>query len=198
VFIKGRGWSLPLPVNGLEMDQYDDEDAYYVIDFAENGDIQGAVRLTPTVKSSLLADYFPHLIENGVSPRASDIYEATRYMVLPAQKTRQSNRLTKARLLGGMLEWCLAKGLSYVQTVIDSGTLSSFVEITQRTIPLGLSHPFGGGKGVPGGGECLAIRWPVTSEVLHDIREYGAVPVSTGRGISPLLGLQNSPPWRAW
>jgi hypothetical protein len=39
-----------------------------------------------------------------------------------------------------------------------------------------LSHPFGGGKGVPGGGECLAIRWPVTSEVLHDIREYGAVP----------------------
>ncbi len=178
IFIKGRGWSLPSS-NDQEIDQYDDDDAFYFFDLNENGDIQGSVRMTPTVKSSLLADYFPHLVENGLSPRSPDIYEATRYMVLPAQKTRENNRIAKARLLSALVEWCLSRRLTYLQTVIDSVTLSSFVEMTPQTIPLGLSHPYGGGRGVPGGGECMAFRWPITTEVLQTVQEYGAI--STNR-----------------
>ena len=83
---------------------------------------------------------------------------------------RAGNRAAKTRLLIGVMEWCLGKKLSHLQTVIDSGTLSSFVEITPRTIPLGLSHPYGGGKSAPGGGECMAFRWPITLEVLEDVR----------------------------
>jgi acyl-homoserine lactone synthase len=172
VFVRGRGWSLP-SINGREIDQYDTTDAYYFIDMNDDGLIEGHVRMTPTLTSSLLADYFPHLVENGMSPRSPHIYEATRYIVLPAQKTRDSNRIAKVRLLTALVEWCISMKLTHLQTVIDAGTLSSFVEITPDTIPLGLSHPFGGGKSAPGGGECMAFRWPITRKVLDDIARYG-------------------------
>jgi N-acyl-L-homoserine lactone synthetase len=172
IFIKQRGWPLP-SVNSCEIDQYDDEDAVYFLDINDHGDIQGTVRMTPTIKSSLLADYFPHLIENGQAPRSPHIYEATRYIVLPAQKSREAIRTSKARLLTTLLEWCLSKRLTFLQAVIDSGALSSFVEITPHTIPLGLAHPYGGGRGAPGGGECLAFRWPISPDVLDDVRAYG-------------------------
>jgi acyl-homoserine lactone synthase len=173
IFVKGRGWSLPSLAGSREMDQYDTDESAYFFDINESGAIEGSVRMTPTVKYSLLADYFPHLVENGLNPRSPDIYEATRYIVLPAERTRDTIRQAKVRLLIGVMEWCLSKKLAFLQTVIDSGTLSSFVEITPRTIPLGLFHPYGGGKGTPGGGECMAFRWPITLEVLEDVRAYG-------------------------
>jgi len=175
VFVEGRGWSLPSR-RDREVDQYDDRRAVYFVDRGPGGAIEASVRLTPTLHSSLLADYFPHLVENGVSPRGERIFEATRYIVQPRERSRQANRAAKARLLGAMLEWALEQDLDFIQTVIDAATLRSFVEMTMHTMPLGLAHPYGGGRGVRGGGECLAIRWPVTAEVLADIRAYGLVP----------------------
>ncbi len=174
IFVKGRGWSLP-SVNDREIDQYDVDDAVYLLDLDEDDFIQGSVRMTPSERCSLLADYFPHLIESDASPRSPLVYECTRYIVLPSHKSRESNRAAKARLLGAAVEWSLDHGLSYLQTVIDSVTLSSFVEMTPQTIPLGLSHPYGGGRKTPGGGECMAIRWPISQQVLDDIRAYGGL-----------------------
>lgn len=172
VFVKGRGWSLPTR-NGAEIDQYDDDDAVYFLDVSEDGRIQGAIRITPTMKSSLVADYFPHLVENGKSPRSPSIYECTRYIVLPPRKSRDDNRAAKARIIGAMLEWCLDHELTYLQTIIDSVALPTYLDITPRTMPLGLTHSYGGGRKTPGGGECMAIRWPITTQVLDDVRRYG-------------------------
>jgi acyl-homoserine lactone synthase len=174
VFVQQRGWSLPV-VNGREIDQYDNDDAVYFLDLDDDENIQSTVRMTPTIGSSLLADYFPHLVENGQSPRSGRVYEATRYIVLPSQRTRAALRLAKGRLLTVLLEWCLDRRLTHLQTVIDAGTLSSFVEITRQTMPLGLSHPYGGGRGALGGGECMAFRWPITPQVLDDIRAYAGL-----------------------
>jgi N-acyl-L-homoserine lactone synthetase len=172
VFIKQRGWPLPA-LNSCEIDQYDDDDAVYFLDLDDEDVIRGTVRMTPTIKSSLLADYFPHLVENGQSPRSPDIYEATRYIVSPSQKSAHALRAAKGRLLTALLEWCLSKRLSHLQAVVDSAVLSSFVEITPQTVPLGLPHPYGGGRDTPGGGECLAFRWPISPQVLDDVRAYG-------------------------
>jgi acyl-homoserine lactone synthase len=171
VFVKGRGWSLPCG-NGRETDQYDVDEAVYFLDINENGLIEGSVRATPTMRHSLLADYFPHLIENGMPARAPDVYECTRYIIMPSRKSRDTLRAAKARLLIALFRWAMKERLAYLQTVIDAGTLGSFVEMSPKTIPLGLSHPYGGGRGVPGGGECIGIRWPVNEEVIADVLEY--------------------------
>ena len=171
VFVKGRGWNLPTVNGQFEIDQYDVSDAVYFLDIDDAGSIQGTVRMTPTAKYSLMADYFPHLVENGSSPRSTAIYEATRYLVLPERKI--DSRVAKTRLILAVVEWCLSKKLSHLQAVVDTATLPTFIEMTPRTIPLGLSHPYGGGRRVPGGGECIAFRWPITLEVLEDVRAYG-------------------------
>jgi acyl-homoserine lactone synthase len=172
IFIKRRGWSLP-SINGCEIDQYDDEDAVYFIEVDEHDDIRGTIRITPSIKSSLLADYFPHLNESGGSLRAPDIYECTRYIAMSSLKTRQENRAAKSRIITSMLEWSLKRKLTFLQTVIETSTLTSYLELTSQTIPLGLSHPYGGGRRAPGGGECMAIRWPVSPHVLDEVRAYG-------------------------
>ena len=171
VFVKGRGWNLATVNGEWEIDQYDNDEAIYFIDMDDAGAIQGTVRMTPTARYSLLADYFPHLIENGSSPRSSKIYEATRYLVLPARK--EESRVGKARLILAVVEWCMSQKLTHLQAVVDTATFPTFIEMTPRTIPLGLSHAYGGGRGVPGGGECIAFRWPITLEVLEDVRAYG-------------------------
>src|SRR4029078_3746416 len=78
IFVKRRGWSLP-SVNGCEIDQYDNDDAVYFLDVDDDDVIRGSIRVTPSVNSSLLADYFPHLVETGGPLRAPDIFECTRY-----------------------------------------------------------------------------------------------------------------------
>jgi N-acyl-L-homoserine lactone synthetase len=136
----------------------------------------------------LLADYFAHLVENGEPVRSPLIYESTRLIVTPREKSRNAIRSARARLLGAMVEWGINERLTFMQTVIETSTLSSYVEMTPLTIPLGLSHPYGGGRQSPGGGDCMAVRWPMSQQVLDDIRAYAGhdtahVPwVEIGRG----------------
>jgi acyl-homoserine lactone synthase len=175
VFIKELGWPLP-SANGREIDQYDVDDAVYLLDVTNDDIIQGSVRLMPSEKCSLVADYFPHLIENGVSPRDRLVYECTRYIFLPLKRGRRDdNQIARARILSAMVEWCLINNLSFVQCVVDMVAFPGFVEMVPQTIPLGLPHAYGGGRGAPGGGDCIAFRWPVTREVVDSIRAYGGM-----------------------
>ncbi len=174
VFVKRRGWALPC-IGGREIDQYDTDQAVYFLDLNDDDVVRGSIRIAPSETCSLLADYFPHLVETGDALRAPDIYECTRYIVMPDHKSWRENRVAKARIIGAMLEWSLGRKLSFLQTVIETATLPSYLELTPQTIPLGLSHPYGGGRRTPGGGECMAIRWPVTLQVLEDVRAYGGL-----------------------
>jgi acyl-homoserine lactone synthase len=108
-------------------------------------------------------------------PRDPFIYEGTRYMVSPREKKRGSNRIAKARILGAMTEWAWSFGISHIQTVIDAALLRSFREINSQTFALGSACPYGGGKGVPGGGTCVAIRLPCTERAIMEIRAYGGL-----------------------
>lgn len=173
IFIRERGWSLPSADGEREIDQYDAPDAVYFFDLDDDDGIRGSVRMTPTDRYSLLADYFPHLIENGEDPRSPKIYEATRYLILPSRRNRYDVRAAKTRLVMAVVEWCLQNKLSHLQAVVDTATFSTFVEMNPLTMPLGLPHPYAGGRSAPGGGDCIAFRWPITLEVLEYVRSYG-------------------------
>jgi acyl-homoserine lactone synthase len=176
-FVVNRCWSLPAR-NGLEIDQYDTDQAVYFVDIDETGHLQCAVRLTPTIVGSLTADYYPHLSDGGTPLRDPFVYEGTRYIASPREKTPLSNRVVKARILGAMTEWAWSFGIRHIQTVIDAPLLRSFKKVNSQTFALGSAHPYGGGKGVPGGGTCMAIRLPVTERAINEIRDYGALEYS--------------------
>lgn len=172
VFVKQRQWSLPAH-NGLESDEYDCPAAVYFFEQDADGAIISHLRMTPTRTHSLLADKFAHLVESDTDPRGDTIWEATRYVVRPATRSRAGNRASRSRLVVHMLEWCRTQGITHIQAVVDTCTLATYIDMTPETRPLGLSHPYGGGPDAPGGGECVAWRWPVTDKVIADVRRYG-------------------------
>ena len=143
-FVVNRCWSLPAR-NGLEIDQYDTDQAVYFVDFDAAGHLQGAVRLTPTMSASLTADYYPHLSDGGTALRDPFVYEGTRYIASPREKTPENNRIVKARILGAMTEWAWSFGVRHIQTVIDAALLRSFKKVNSQTVALGAAHPYRGG-----------------------------------------------------
>jgi N-acyl-L-homoserine lactone synthetase len=158
----------------LTIDQYDTKDTVYFVTFDKQGSVEASVRANPSVCSSLLADYFPHLIESGDAPRADNIYEISRFIVPSTHQTREAMRKAKSRLFCILIEWLLERDVSYFQTVIDACDLAAYVEITSHTRILGLAHPFGDAPHEPGSGECIALRWPVSALILQDVRDgYG-------------------------
>jgi N-acyl-L-homoserine lactone synthetase len=175
VFIKELGWNLPISRDEREIDQYDVDEAVYLLEMTDDDVLQGTVRLTPSVSCSLVADYFPHLVENGVPPRSPRVYEATRYVFLPLSKSADENRAAKARLLAGMVEWCFHREIAQIQCVVDMAAFPAWLELVPQTMPLGLPHPYGGGRGAPGGGDCIGFRWPATRHVIEGIRSYGGI-----------------------
>jgi acyl-homoserine lactone synthase len=175
VFVKEQGWNLPIAHDDREIDQYDVDEAIYLLDITDDDTIQGTVRLTPSESCSLVADYFPHLVENGTPPRSPLVYEATRYIFRPVSKRAHDNRAAKAGLLSAMVEWCHHHEISHIQCVVDMSRFSHWVELVPQTIPLGLPHPYGGGRGAPGGGDCIAFHWPATRDVIDGIRTYGGL-----------------------
>ena len=171
IFIKQRNWSIPSRLDGREIDEYDVDEAVYLFDLDDLGRIVASVRLTPTECCSLLADCFPHLIENGQSPRGPDIYEGMRFIFAPTLP-RDEARQARIRILYAMVRWCIDHNIAWIQGITDVEYFRSFVDITIRTTPLGLAHPYAGGKTAPGGGECIAFRWPASRDVLDDLCTY--------------------------
>lgn len=169
VFIEGRGWSLPRK-NGLEIDQYDGADAIYVIDLADDGQINGSVRINRTDQGSLSADLFPHLFADEHAVTGVHIFEATRYFVAPHARNPKLVRRLRCELVVSALEYVQAQGGSQLRTVIDAQMLPAFLEMSARIKVLGGAHPYGGGKHVPGGGECLLMSANTDDATINDVR----------------------------
>jgi N-acyl-L-homoserine lactone synthetase len=179
-FVLAREWSLPAR-NGREIDQYDNDNAVYFVDFDETGHLQGSVRLTPTLTNSLTADYYSHLCQPAIALRDPFIYEGTRYIATPRERTLGNNRIAKARILGAMTEWAWSLGITHIQTVIDAALFKTFKEVNSEVFSLGPAQDYGGGKKVKGGGSCLVIRLPATKRAIGEICAYGGLDAASLR-----------------
>ncbi|CAB3774994.1 acyl-homoserine-lactone synthase [Paraburkholderia humisilvae] len=80
VFIDQLGWQLPT-TDGMEQDQFDQDDTLYVIGVEERGAVVACARLLPTNHPYLLSEVFPFLMEPAVPPRSDRIWELSRFSV---------------------------------------------------------------------------------------------------------------------
>lgn len=78
IFIERLGWPLPVE-DGKERDQFDHPDTLYVVTRDDNGAICGCARLLPTTKPYLLSEVFPHLLGGAAVPRATEVWELSRF-----------------------------------------------------------------------------------------------------------------------
>jgi N-acyl-L-homoserine lactone synthetase len=82
VFIDLLKWDLPALAGRYELDQFDNEDAIYLIVATEEGDHLASARLLLTTRPALLDTLFPGLVEGEV-PQGPDVLEITRFCLSP-------------------------------------------------------------------------------------------------------------------
>ena len=105
VFVDLLGWQLPVLAGEFELDQFDNEDARYLILSEPDGTHLASARLLPTTRPHLLDSHFAEL-SDGPVPRGHAIYEITRFC-LDRDLTASARRDARDQLVRGLVAFAL-------------------------------------------------------------------------------------------
>jgi N-acyl-L-homoserine lactone synthetase len=144
VFVDRLGWDVPVVDGRFEMDQYDHEQAVYMVIHDASGEQHlASQRLIPTDRPHLLKDHFSHLCASQI-PSGPDYIEATRGLVSPSV-TDPAERMHLVLLLSlAGVEYALAQGIKGILGVTYFGLHKLVVGLGWNVLPLGL--PTGTGR----------------------------------------------------
>lgn len=163
-----RNWTNLTRPDGLERDQFDNEDATYIL-ASEKGQIIGGSRLVPTTRPHLLSEVFPYLASVRGLPRAVDIYEWTRMFVV---KNRRDGRTmggqTRGMVICGVLEHCLDNGITGLTALIEMFWLPLFNSMGWNLTPLGLPELINGEW-------SIAVKMAIDENTLASTRAFHGI-----------------------
>lgn len=133
IFVNERGWTEFDRAGLYETDQYDTDEAAYLIAVDDFEEVVGCCRLTPSLSPSLTYDHFSFLIEGAV-PRRPDVLDLTRFAI--AKNSRGSR--TYPELLAGVQEYCLEQGAIGATSIIRTFRMPLLQAAGMSVTPLGL------------------------------------------------------------
>ena len=136
VFVDLLRWALPVTDGRLEIDQFDDANAVYLIISDSAGLHMGSMRLLRTDRSHILGNLFPYLCAQGV-PADAKIMEITRLCLCPRLPALDRLRI-RNRLISGMVDYALASGVKTLTGVVTAGFLAQILKMGWLCEPLGL------------------------------------------------------------
>src|SRR5919106_5799193 len=84
VFKNRLGWAVECHKD-QERDRFDDLKPVYLLARTRKGKIEGCFRLLSTTGPYMLKDVFPEMLGDHEAPNASDIWELSRFAVLPSE-----------------------------------------------------------------------------------------------------------------
>jgi N-acyl-L-homoserine lactone synthetase len=122
VFKERLGWDVQVS-GDMEIDEFDACRPAYLLQQADDGRIQGCVRLLPTTGPTMLRDTFPVLLDGQAAPACHTIWESSRFGVdlgSRAEKTGRSIAIATYELFAGMIEFGLMQRLTDIVTVTDA------------------------------------------------------------------------------
>ena len=158
------GWSALTVTDGLEKDEYDDEQAIYLLALEDDGGLSVSVRLRPTRDRSLLFDHFPHLV--AADPDAftqHGVWESCRYFASGrARGNSGARRREELRL--AMVEAARSAGVQQIVAITDTVFLPSLVQASWTTRLIGLPAAYAEG-------ECVALEIDCSEAALLRMQE---------------------------
>jgi acyl-homoserine lactone synthase len=162
IFFDALHWQIPVAAGIFEIDQFDTDDAIYLLDIAEGDQHLGSARLLPTTEPHILGSLFPQLCDDVV-PTGSDIWEITRWCNAP--RMRRDNALQSRERLGvALTEFAVKHGVTHFTCVAELPWITKLREIGWPTTLLGAPSDVKG--------EMLAaLLIEVGPETLRDFRQ---------------------------
>lgn len=181
IYVGERKWKAIERADGLERDQFDDDDSIYVL-AVEDEHVVGGSRLRPTLKPHLLGEVFPHLAQVHGVPRGADIYEWTRLFILKERRGGWGNAALPGQIVCGGLEYCLDEGINAFTLILEMWWVPRFHEMGWRITPLGL-------PAIVENEWWVAAMVTVNPQMLESTRRYCGLPsrpILTRRGLPEL------------
>lgn len=134
MFVDLLGWDVPVVDGRLEVDQFDDDHAIYLIAVDLDDNHVGSLRLLPSERPHILGSLFPQLCPQGV-PAGSDIFEITR-LCLPSRLGTVERLRVRNRLISAMVNHALATGIRSLTGVVETSFLAQILVMGWRCAAL--------------------------------------------------------------
>jgi acyl-homoserine lactone synthase len=110
VFIDLLGWDIPVLAGRYEIDQFDDDEAVYIVVTDRAGEHCASARLLRTDRPHILDAIFPNLSAHEI-PRGPAIREITRFCL--ARRLRASERRSvRDHLISALVDYALETGIT--------------------------------------------------------------------------------------
>lgn len=168
IFADGFGWDLPLR-NGLDIDQFDDERARYLVAFDTRDNVVMAQRFRPADDKSLLGTLFAHALPEGIRPiDDGKSWEVTRSFCLEFGRKRWNMR-RKGACMTAPFEIMLDEGVNRIVGFTDVRMFNFILNMGWPIEILGEAIDYGEGAG-------FAFEVNVTEAALADIRQRWELP----------------------
>ena len=137
VFVDRFGWQLPAKGSWLEVDQFDNEYAVYLLARSSEGRHQGSVRLLPSSRPHMMDTLFSHLCPEGV-PGGEDIWEISRLVTNPTDASGTSILRVHRLLALALVEFARVNGIRSYTLVTEAYRVPALLSIGWPVVPLGL------------------------------------------------------------
>jgi acyl-homoserine lactone synthase len=136
IYVKGRGWKALDRPDKREIDQFDTEQARYLV-VLEGSRVIGGMRMVPTTAPTLMSDLFPQLCIRPLI-RRPDVFELSRIFVIPEKRGEKARPHIEDILLCGIMEYGLEEGIAQFTIVLETWWLPRLQDRGWRVTPLGL------------------------------------------------------------
>jgi len=141
IFVDLLKWDIPHDER-FERDEYDDEDAeYLIVNDRDSGEHYASVRILRTDRPHILQSLFADLCDGDV-PRGRDIREISR-MCLSSRHRGPERMRFRNLLASAMTEYALLSGIRAYTAVMEMGRMSRVLAAGWRCEPLGLPRRVG-------------------------------------------------------
>jgi acyl-homoserine lactone synthase len=136
IYVVERKWTVLDRPDKREIDQFDTDEAVYLLGL-EGGSIIAGMRLVPTTGPTLLSELFPKLALDGPI-RRPDVYELSRIFVVKNRRGEHAGPRAEAVIQAAAMEYGLSVGLSAFTIVLESWWLPRLLDQGWVARPLGL------------------------------------------------------------
>jgi acyl-homoserine lactone synthase len=136
IFVEQMGWEAIRRPDGIERDQFDTDDAIYLLEM-DGRQVIGGHRLLSTLRPHLFSEIFPeHCSVRGLQC-APGVFELNRTCVDTQALSASHAELARRRIVVGLIEFCIGAGIKALTVFGPMRILSHYVGLGWDIRPLG-------------------------------------------------------------
>lgn len=141
VFIDLLKWDVPVVDGRFEVDQFDTDDACYLVLTSPEGAHLGSARLLPTLRPHILGTLYPYLCTD-VPPSGEAVFEITRFCLDRSLRSMERRRV-RDTLVHALAEHALVHGISHYTAIAEFAWFQQILAFGWSCMPLGVPQRVG-------------------------------------------------------